>query len=151
MSLLDKLITAFLALVFAFTALDKGLHFQGFVNALNTFRIFPIPLGSTLAPLVIAAEMAIAVGLMVRRWRRIASLQAALLLGLFTVALAVNYQMGGREVCGCWFSLSMLPGSLHFAFNCILIALSLLVWQASKPNPPGASGARIGGLPSGSP
>lgn len=128
MNLLDKLIVSFLALVFAFAGLDKMAHFHGFVNALDGYVILPIPLGSVLAPVIIAAELAVAVGLIVRHWRRTAALQAAGLMTLLTIALAVNQTRGAEGICGCWFSINTAPGNLHLALNFILIALCLLVW-----------------------
>lgn len=130
--MIDRLIVATLSLFFLFTSIDKVLHYQGFLNALDALRILPAPFGAELAPLVIAAELAIAAGLAVPPWRGIAALQSALLLFLFTVAMAVNQILGGREICGCWFSLSMLPGGLHLFFNGALIALSLAAWHSSR-------------------
>lgn len=131
MNRIDRLITAFLSLLFAFSALDKLAHLHGFINAINSYRIIPVPIGSTLAPLLIAAELAVAVGLLKSSWRRTASLQACGLMALFTLALVVNRILGGRGVCGCWFSINMAEGNSHLALNFMIIVLSIFVWHAS--------------------
>lgn len=132
LSLQDRAVVGFLALLLGFSAVDKLLHYQGFVNAINDYRALPLPLGTWLAPIVIAAELSAALGLLWSPWRRRAALQSAVLMTVFTAALAVNYLLGARGVCGCWFSLTMAQGNLHFLLNGILIALSLLVWHASE-------------------
>lgn len=132
MNLLDKFIIAFLVLVFAFAGLDKVAHYHGFVNALNGYVVLPFPVGSTLAPLIIAAELAVAVGLAVRRWRRTAALQAACLMALLTIALAVNRVQGIEDICGCWFSINTAQGDFHFVLNGILVALCLSVWFSER-------------------
>ncbi len=132
MNKLDRLIVLFLVLIFAFAALDKAAHIHGFINALDGYVILPFPIGFALAPFIIAVELSIAVGLGVRRWRRTAALQAAGLMTLFTVALAVNRLRGAEKICGCWFSINTAQGGLHFVFNGILIALCLIVWSSEK-------------------
>lgn len=132
MNILDKLIIAFLVLVFAFAGLDKIAHLEGFVNALNGYVILPFPVGSILAPFIISAELAIAVGLVVRRWRQTAALQAAGLMTLLTFALAANRLRGVDKICGCWFSINTAPGNFHFLLNGILIALCLMVWFSER-------------------
>lgn len=145
MNLLDKFIIAFLVLIFAFAGVDKAAHYHGFVNALNGYLILPFPVGSTLAPIIIAVELAVAVGLAVRRWRRTAALQAAGLLALLTIALAVNRVRGIKAICGCWFSVNTAQGDIHFILNGILLVLCLSVWSSEKataaqPRVPGSVG-----------
>lgn len=128
----DRFIISFLVLVFAFAGLDKAAHIHGFINALDGYVVLPFPVGSILAPFIIAAELAIAAGLVVKRWRRIAASQAAGLMILFTLALAVNRLRGAEKICGCWFSINTAQGNVHFVFNAILIALCLIVWASEK-------------------
>lgn len=139
MSKIDKLTTLFLAVLFAFAGLDKLAHLHGFINAINSYRILPVPIGSTLAPLLIAAELAIAVGLLRSSWRRTASLQACGLMTVFTLALVMNRILGGREICGCWFSINMAEGNNHLALNLLIILLSLFVWHAAAGRMPSGS------------
>lgn len=130
---IDRAITGFLVLLFGFAGVDKLAHFTAFVSAINSYRILPIPLGPTLAPLVIAAELTIAVGLLTRGWRRAAAMQALLLMVVLTSALIGNRFLGDGSVCGCWFSVDMAAGNHHLLFNGIVILLSFSVWRTSKP------------------
>ncbi len=135
---MDAVVATFLALVFGFSSLDKFVHLHGFITAIDSYRILPVPMGSTLAPLVIAAELTVAAGLAWRPWRGTAALQAALMTLVFTVATVANRMTGATEICGCWFSLNMARGELHLVFNVALIILSLLVWLAHRrPSPIG--------------
>jgi len=130
MSLIDRLISFFLILLFAFTAVDKALHFSGFVKAINTYRLIPIPLGDVLAPIIIAAELTIAIGLLRDVWRRVAALQGAILMTIFTIGLLGNRLLGSNGICGCWFSIDMARGDAHFALNVIIIMLCLVTWRS---------------------
>ena len=132
MTRVDKLICAFLVALFAFSAADKLLHVGGFINAIDDYKILPIPLGALLAPLLIAAEFAVAVGLALRRWRRVAALQAAGLMALFTIAILSQRLLGRRGICGCWFSITALPDNAHLVFNVLVLGLSLAVWHAAQ-------------------
>lgn len=129
---LDKLTAWFLAVLFGFASLDKIAHYHGFVTAINSYQIIFIPLGHYLAPLVIASELSISIGLVKGTWRRLAALQAAVLMTLFTVGLAGNRLLGGESICGCWFSVTMAQGDRHFILNAIIIAMSLLLWRAER-------------------
>ena len=144
MSTLDKLIAAFLSFMFLFAGVDKILHLEGFINAINDYSILPIPLGKQLAPLIISAELAIAIGLLHNSWRRIAARQSAILMSIFTVALVANQIFGQKGLCGCWFSVNMAQGDIHLVLNIILVALSLSLWYSSPA--PGKEQALEGGL-----
>jgi len=128
---IEMLMTLFLVALFAFAAIDKLLHVPGFIRAINSYRMLPIPMGSILAPVVIAAEAAVAVGLARRQWRRNASLAAACLMAVFTIGLVGNRLSGEDAICGCWFSISMAQGDSHFVLNATIIAMSLFVWRES--------------------
>jgi len=131
----DSLIIGFLVGLFGYAAIDKIFHVPGFVKALDSYRMLPIPIGNYLAPLIIAAELAVAVGLAYREWRRTAALSAAILMGIFTLGLIGNRLSGKDAICGCWFSISMAQGDSHFALNGIVIAFSLFVWGETPPQP----------------
>lgn len=100
------------------------------------------PLGSMLAPAIIAAEMTGAFGLLWPPWRRRAARQATVLISVLPLALVANQLLVGRGVCGCWFSLRMAQGDLHFVLNGFLIALSLFVWYAFRRPPEGLANTR---------
>jgi hypothetical protein len=108
------------------------LHLHGFVNAINDYKFLPFPVGLYLAPLIVAAELAIAVGLLRSCWRQAAALQSAVLTTAFTIALAGNRLLGSRGICGCWFSINMAEGNAHFVLNGIIIGLSILLWYTMR-------------------
>lgn len=113
--------------LFSLAALDKLIHFSGFVAAIQSYQILPSRVESFAAIFFIMAEFAIALGLLTSRWRRPACLSAVLLLTTFTVVyMAVN---PGR-VCGCWFTLTLNSGGyFHILQNVVFIGLAILTWM----------------------
>jgi uncharacterized membrane protein YphA (DoxX/SURF4 family) len=122
----DLAIVIFLAAIFLFSVVDKIFHYQGFLNALRNYVLVPRGTASTLAPMVIAAELTIGIGLLIAPWRRQAAIAAAALLALFTVAIALNYFYGGRGICGCWFTITLAKSTgTHLVQNLLLLSLGL--------------------------
>jgi hypothetical protein len=122
--------------LFGFAAIDKLIHFRGFVGAIQSYHVLPSSLESTAAIFFIMAEFAIAVGLLTKRWRRAASLSAVLLLTTFTVVYLIVNPVG---VCGCWFTLTLNSGGyFHILQNLVFIALAILTWMDHKPAKPDA-------------
>ena len=82
--------------LFSLAAIDKLIHFQGFVAAIHSYYLVPSRLESFAATFFIMAEFAIALGLLTKRWRRAASLSAVF----------VNYihgrLSGSRSRPGVW-------------------------------------------------
>lgn len=130
----DGAVVLFLAFLFGFAAIDKLLHVPGFVTAINSYSLMPIPIGQYIAPLVIAAELAVVIGLLIPSWRRTAGWQATGLMVIFTIGLIGNRLAGKDAVCGCWFSISMAQGDMHFVLNGIMIAMGSAVAVNAKPN-----------------
>lgn len=128
---IDALMTGFLVLLFGFAAVDKLFHIRGFIKALNSYRLLPVPMGEYLAPVIIAAELMTAIALLRPAWRRDAALQAAVLMTMFTIGLIGNALSGKDAICGCWFSISMAQGNVHFVLNGLVIAMSLLIWRGA--------------------
>ena len=134
-SLLRELPRLILIGLFSLAAIDKLLHFSGFVAAIQSYELLPSRLESFAAIFFIMAEFAIALGLLTNRWRRPACISAVLLLATFTVVyMAVN---PGR-VCGCWFTLTLNSGGyFHILQNLVFIALAILTWmdhRSAKPD-----------------
>lgn len=122
--------------LFSFAAIDKLIHFGGFVTAIHSYQLLPARVEYSAAVFFLMAEFAIALGLLTKRWRRPACLSAVLLLGTFTaVYLAVN----PAGVCGCWFTLTLNSGGyVHILQNLVFIGLAILTWmdhKSSKPDP----------------
>jgi hypothetical protein len=133
-SVLKEIPRFILVALFALAALDKVIHFKGFVAAVNSYGVLPESLKHSAAIFFIMAEFVIAFGLVTKRWRRTACLAAVLLLGLFTVVyLAVN----PAGVCGCWFTLTLSTGGyLHILQNVVFIGLAILTWlDSDTPSP----------------
>lgn len=122
--------------LFSFAAIDKVIHFGGFVAAVQSYHLLPTRLEHSAAVFFIMAEFAIALGLLTKRWRRPACLAAILLLATFTaVYLAVN----PAGVCGCWFTLTLNSGGyFHILQNLVFIALAILTWMDDRSSKPDA-------------
>ena len=139
MKLIDKAIIAALTLLFIFAGIDKIFHFSGFVNALRNYVLVPSGTAGFLAVPVIAMEIFIGVGLLLKPWRRPAALAAAVMLVIFTVALWLNHTYGDRGVCGCWFTLTLAEGTnSHIAQNLLMAFLALSIWW-EEPDAPVAA------------
>lgn len=122
-----------LAAVFLYAGVDKALHYGGFVNALSSYAVVPAGLAHLLAPVVIVVELWIGLGLLLRAWRPRAALVGAVVLGLFTVALAVNQIYAPGTVCGCWFTFTLAESTAaHVAQNLVLLGLALTVWRQGR-------------------
>ena len=132
-SLLRELPRLILIGLFSLAAIDKLLHFRGFVAAIQSYRVMPSRLESSAAIFFIMAEFAIAIGLLTKRWRRAACLSAVLLLATFTIVYLVVNPAG---VCGCWFTLTLNSGGyFHILQNLVFIALAILTWMEHKSSP----------------
>ena len=136
-SLLRELPRIILIGLFGFAAIDKVIHFRGFVTAIHSYGLLPISLEYSAAIFFLMAEFAIAIGLLTNRWRRAASLSAVLLLGMFTIVYLAVDPVG---VCGCWFTLTLSSGGyFHILQNLVFIALAILTWMDHKPSKPDVS------------
>lgn len=96
------IIRAALSLLFGSAAAHKLRDVASFRIAVERYELLPplwaVPVGAAL----IAAEVAIAVGLWLPRVAPVAAVAAAALLALYAVAIAVNLRRGRRDLdCGC--------------------------------------------------
>lgn len=127
---LKELPRIILIALFGFAAIDKLAHLSRFAIALHSYHLLPEGTERYAALFIVMAEMAIAIGLITRRWRSAASLSAALLLVAFT---AVYIIAAPEDTCGCWFTLTLAKGgSLHVLQNVVFIGLAVLVWIDSR-------------------
>ena len=132
--------------LFSFAAIDKLIHFRGFVTAIHSYQLLPPSLEYSAAIFFLMAEFAIALGLLTKRWRGPACLAAVLLLGTFTVVyLAVN----PAGVCGCWFTLTLNSGGyFHILQNLVFIALAIVTWMDHRSTKRDASSVLYSTSPS---
>lgn len=137
MKVVRTLSLLFLAALFLYAGIDKAFHYGGFVKALGGYVLVPDGLESYLALPVILAEILIGVGLLLRTWRPPAALLAAILLSVFTLALAVNQRYAPDAECGCWFTVTLgkATGS-HILQNVLLLGLALSVWLDERRGVP---------------
>jgi uncharacterized membrane protein YphA (DoxX/SURF4 family) len=142
MRLVDRGIVLLLAAIFLFSGVDKIVHYQGFLNALRDYLVVPRGWAASLAPAIVILELGVGAALLFRPWRRTALATAAGVLALFSVVLETNFMLGGRGVCGCWFTLTLSKSTpLHVVQNLMLMGLALMVWWSEKgtgnrPAPP---------------
>lgn len=129
----DKLVIGLLSALFLFSGLDKIGHYDGFLDALRNYVLVPRGAATYLGPTVIAVELMVGIGLLLKAWRRPAALTAAIALGCFTLAILVNYFAGSRGICGCWFTFTLAQGTeLHVAQNLIFGGLAAMVWWEER-------------------
>ncbi len=92
----------FLAAVFARALLAKLRAPGEFAAAVAGYELLPRLLSAPIAAALLAAELAVVVGLLVAPVGRAACLAAAGLLLLYTAAIGVNLARGRRDIdCGC--------------------------------------------------
>jgi methylamine utilization protein MauE len=145
-SLLRELPRFVLIVLFSLAAIDKLIHFRGFVAAIQSYHLLPSKLQSSAAIFFLMAEFAIAFGLLTKRWRRPACVSAVLLLGTFTVVYLAVHPIG---VCGCWFTLTLNSGGyIHILQNLVFIALAILTWMDHRSTKPDASSVLYSTSPS---
>jgi uncharacterized membrane protein YphA (DoxX/SURF4 family) len=131
--MIDRIVVLMLAALFLFSGIDKILHFSGFLDALRNYVVLPRWAAPYLGPPVIATELMIGVGLLLKVWRRPAALTAAIAMAVFTVALVANYFFGSRGICGCWFTITLAKSSeLHILQNLIFGGLAAMVWWEER-------------------
>ncbi len=112
--------------LFAFAVADKLAHFGGFIEAVGSYRLLPVGTERFAAIFIVMAEVAIAVGLLTKRWRQASCLAAVLLLGTFTIVPLVADPEAG---CGSWYTLTLNPGGpVNILRNVIFIGLAVLTW-----------------------
>ena len=122
--------------LFSLAAIDKVIHFNGFVTAVQSYQLLPTSLERSAAVFFIMAEFAIALGLLTKRWRRAACLAAILLLATFTAVYMAVEPVG---TCGCWFTLTLNKGGyFHVLQNLVFIALAILTWMDDRSPKPDA-------------
>jgi hypothetical protein len=123
-----------LALLFAGAALHKAGDRAQFRSVLAGYRLLPAALLPVAAPVVIAAELAAAVLLLITPVRAIGAWVAALLLLGYALALGVNLLRGRTRIdCGCLgFGRSDRISWWMVARNVGLAALALVTTLASS-------------------
>ncbi len=98
----DVVLRAALALLFASAARHKLRDLAGFRGVLQAYRLLPERLVAVTAPVVVGIELGLAAALVLPATRSLAGLGAAALLTAYSFAIAINLARGRRAIdCGC--------------------------------------------------
>ena len=133
-----------LAAIFLYAGLDKAFHYVGFLRALGSYAFVPDVAVEWVAPVVILAELWVGIGLLRRSWRRAAAITAAVLMVVFTAAVATNELVAPGTLCGCWFTFTLAESTgPHILQNLVFLGLALTIWWRERTD------AQHGSLPEG--
>lgn len=114
-----------LCLVFVRALLHKLSGFAEFVTTVRDYRLVTHSRAAALA--IVGAEIVVTVGLLVPQTRGVAAIGAAILLGLYAGAIAINLRRGRTSIdCGCGGGGQGIS-RLHVVRNLILMSLSVPV------------------------
>ncbi|BCH30143.1 hypothetical protein MesoLjLc_20730 [Mesorhizobium sp. L-8-10] len=126
--------------VFLRGAAHKFLDFTWFAHTLAEYRILPVGLAVPAAGFLLAAEVAITLGLVLPETRFYAAAGAACLLVLYGAAIAVNLLRGRTRIdCGCGGAGQGLSWFL-VGRNLALVGLALIAGQQPGAGDIGAVG-----------
>jgi len=133
---LQQVLGMALALLFLHAAWHKwkgGLRFEA---QLAEYRILPEAAVPAAARMLMVLEALVAIGLLLPVLRHPAALVAAVLLGTYAVAMAVNLARGRHHIdCGCGDTPQLLSPWL-VGRNMLLVAGSLLLALPAAPRAP---------------
>lgn len=140
--MVESMVTAFsvtlLVVVFLAASVNKLRSLEIFEGVVYNFRLLPETLVKPVAYILPFLELAVAAALVVPATRGYSGWTAVILLGVFTVAVAINLLRGRREIdCGCFGSKHMssdLKQTLSWWLvlrNIVLAGLAL--WVAAVP------------------
>ena len=135
-----------LAVVFLVAGANKLQALHTFEGVVYNFRLLPEALVRPVAYSLPFMELALAAALLITATRSYAGWSAAVLLGIFTLAVAVNLLRGRREIdCGCFSSelkqrlspwlllrnISLIGLALWIAGNTVVVPYSLISIEES--------------------
>lgn len=125
---------ALLSLLFLAGGGSKLRAHEAFIGVVYNYRLLPEAAVQPVAYAVPVVELAIGLGLTLPPTRPYAAAGAALLLAVFTVAIAINLGRGRREIdCGCFSSeLKQRLSGWLVARNLALLAMALWVSGAAQ-------------------
>jgi uncharacterized membrane protein len=122
-------VSYFLGIIFIFAGIDKLFHYKMFLNALASYVLMPNVLIPYFSLSLVLAEIWIGLGLIIKKYRRTASLSSFVILMIFTLALIINYIYKPGSICGCWFTITLgTVNILHIFQNFIMLILALTIW-----------------------
>jgi hypothetical protein len=134
---IDAVLRGALALLFLLAASHKARDLGAFRETLLDYRLLPAGTAAAAARVIVGAELAAAAALLAPGPRIPGPLLTALLLGVYTSAIAINLARGRRDVdCGCTGPALRQPlrGAL-LARNTMLLAGALACLAPVHPRP----------------
>ena len=127
-------IRTLIALVFVSAAIGKMRNWPIFQGVVANYRLLPQVLVGPVTTVLPPAEAAIGAALPTGLWAPWTEAAAALLLGVFAVAMGINLLRGRRHIdCGCFQSTLKQPLSWTLVSRNALLAL-LLVAAGAAPS-----------------
>lgn len=125
--LLTWALRAFLALLFATTALSKLQNLEEFYGVVRNFRVIPDGASRVVAFVLPIVELAVAAGLLIRPLTIPAAITGAAMLIGFGVVIAINVIRGRTSIdCGCMRQGMKQPISWVLVLRNAVLALSAL-------------------------
>ena len=110
--------------VFVYTAFEKSVDFQTFVQSMERHAYFK-DYAKPIASIVIGSEILVATLLLFERTRLIGLYASFLLMIAFTIALYYITYVLHSSYCNCGGFINTLSATQHLWFNGLLIALAI--------------------------
>jgi hypothetical protein len=129
-----------LGFTFLLSGVSKGRDLSGTVGGVLEYQILPDSIARRLAPLLPAAEIALAALLISGVAVGVAAVGSIVLLAAFSTAVAVNLSRGRAVPCHCFGAMSRerIGSATMIRLGCLASAALLLVWiAAATTSPPG--------------
>lgn len=139
LTVLDAALSLSLACVFAVSSVPKLRHPKGFAIAVIEYRVLPVEAGKRAAAVIPTMELFVALLLLTGADPGLGSGVSALLLALFTAAIATNVARGREVECHCFGSRSRRKtGKALLAQDATLFLASVLLLVTSSWTVPSA-------------
>jgi hypothetical protein len=127
-TLLSATAAAFTALLFAHAAWRKASDFEVFQGLVQDYRVLPQNLVAVVSRVLIAAEIAVPVALLLPRQGRYGAILAIVLLAAYALAMSINLLRGRHHIrCGCGGAPQTLIWSLVVRNAALAAAAALIV------------------------
>lgn len=134
---MNRVIAFLVSILLIWSGIDKWMHYDAFIKTLLDYVVLPETWAQMIATPVIAIELFLGISLLWKKWRPQALFFSGLLLCFFAVVLLTNRLLGGRGLCGCWFTFTLAQSTTwHIAQNLLLGSVAFLAWHDERSNGP---------------
>jgi len=118
-------LASLLILLWSYTALDKIISHQQFIQALQR-QFFHESFITPLSILIPVAELLITIMLLNNKWRKVGFISSSILLSIFTIYVALAaFGMLEKMPCACGGIISSLSWGGHLLINITFLGLAL--------------------------